>query len=278
MFHPSVKVIADSISPEGKRLTSLQVETHRFVLAEFNTHRAFSRNSASSRAIPYRKMRAKALEHTAFPLVWPSEQKGMQGGQPLTASQQELAEMTWQDALLSMLDYTDRLFEIGVHKSLINRLIEPFISHTLLITATEWDNFFAQRCHPDAQPEIRIAAELMQKAMEESTPLELGYFSWHVPYVDDHERIMASNWIEHFKSIEEATIAVSIARCARVSYETQEGVRDIEKDFDLFFRLRNHFPVHASPFEHVAKPKRPGTINYSRNFIGWDQYRGVLDL
>ena len=49
-------IAADSINVKGKRITTFIVTMPRIVLAELNTHRVFSRNSASSRAIPFTKM------------------------------------------------------------------------------------------------------------------------------------------------------------------------------------------------------------------------------
>ena len=280
----SAKVIADSISPDGKRLTSLQVESHRFVLAEFNTHRAFSRNSASSRAIPYRKMRSKALEQTAFPVVWPAEQKGMQGGEELDNQIQQQAREIWELGMMSAVNKADQLHSLGVHKSVINRLLEPFIPHTLLITATEWQGFFDQRCHPDAQPEIRVAAEAMQKAIQESEPAELDYTEWHMPYITPQDWFEVDNrfdpeFVDWFNLDGPIGVlkAISAARSARVSYLTQENTRDIMEDVKLFFRLRDHVPAHASPFEHVATPKGISST-YTSNFVGWIQYRSMLNL
>lgn len=271
MFKPSAKVIADNISYAGHRLITLEVEFHRFVLSEFNTHRAFSRNSASSRAIPYQKMRAKAL---AYPVSWPAEKKGMQGGEELQTDIIDRAKWQWQDAAKYSVFVADQLHDLGVHKSVINRLLEPFISHKAIVSATEWSGFFEQRLHKDAQPEIRMLAEAMKEAIDNSVPNEITNTGWHVPYVDDHERIMESDYRKYFNTLEDATLAVSVARCARVSYETHDGVRDVEKDFELFFRLKDHKPAHASPFEHVATPIT--TVEHKSNFVGWNQYRGIL--
>lgn len=279
-WKPNAKVIADSISPEGKRLTTLEVEMHRFVLAEFNTHRVFSRNSASSRAIPYQKMRAKALDSTAYPVVWPAEQKGMQGGAALVASSEAQCKRIWREALYEVVQQTDALFYYGLHKSLINRLLEPFIPHKAIVTATEWDGFFSQRLHSDAQPEIHNLAVEMKAVMDASTPKSISIGQWHTPYIDtqDVDNILDSDWTDYFDHPTDAILAVSSARCARVSYETHDGVRDVEKDYDLFFRLKDHVPAHASPFEHVARPVVPQASYHESNFKGWEQYRGILGL
>src|SRR6188768_1695777 len=188
MFFPNAKIIADSINSQGDRLTTMEVTIHRFVLAEFNTHRAFSRNSASSRAIPFAKMRAKALETPAVPLSWPREQKGMQGGEELPQTARLVAGDRWLVARNMAVAAADELHEIGVHKSVINRLLEPFLPHTIIVSATDWSGFWAQRCHPDAQPEIRVAAEAMQVAYEASTPKKLAWGEFHLPYVTEEER------------------------------------------------------------------------------------------
>jgi hypothetical protein len=270
VFYPTAKVIADSISPTGDRLVTLEVEMHRYVLSEFNTHRAFSRNSASSRAIPYAKMRAKALDNPALPLSWPKEQSGMQGGEELPEIDQITSEFHWLEARDSAVHAADKLHRIGVHKSVINRLLEPFISHTVIVSGTYWDGFWAQRCHSDAQPEIRAVAEEMFAAFEDSKPQELYWGEWHLPYISETER-------EEFGV--EVAKKVSAARCARVSYLTHAGVRDPMKDVELFEKLAYHKPPHASPLEHPAfagnyiEGKR-----IRSNFSGWTQLRGQLGM
>lgn len=257
------KVVADSISYPGDRLTTLEVRYHRFVLAEMNTHRVFSRNTASSRAIPYEKMRQAVLEDPAMPVVWPAEQKGMQGGDPI--SDPYRCNLEWLAARSEAIAAADRLHSLGVHKSLCNRLLEPFQYITSIITATEWDGFFAQRCHEDAQPEIRVAAEAMRNAMEQSVPKIVASFEWHTPYIQPDE------W--HLSWDEKQML--SVARCARVSYLTHDGRRDHNKDYELYNRLATHAPAHASPFEHVATPvgwKPQG------NFRGWAQLRHLSGM
>lgn len=276
-FTPNAKVIADSISPTGQRLITLEVEMHRFVLAEFNTHRAFSRNSASSRAIPYPKMRAKALENTAYPVSWPAEQKGMQGGAELDSASIKDAMLDWEAAAENAVFTADRLHELGVHKSVINRLLEPFIPHKAIVSATDYDNFFVQRLHKDAQPEIHQLAIAMINAIDGSTPTELGYNEWHMPYAPSEDEVL-TNKQNQFESPVQAQLAVSVARCARVSYETHDGVRDVEKDYELYFRLKDHKPAHASPFEHVATPVAKNTFSVTGNFTGYEQLRGRLGL
>lgn len=282
---PSAKVIADSVSRRGNRLTTLEITCHRFVLAEFNTHRKFSRNSASSRAIPYMKkdgtggMRERVMENPALPLVWASEQRGMQGGAELLGEPLAAAKEAWLRARDAVVLETDYLHRLGLHKSLINRLLEPWMWHTIICSSTEWANFWVQRCSPLAQPEMRIPAELMEsaiRALEGSTPTFLDEGEYHTPYVDKDE----------VPNVQDRK-RVSVARCARVSLLTHDGVRDWNLDLDLYAKLVTAKPPHASPLEHVATPctcppPREWVWDKERsrwdgmhlgNFDGWDQHR-----
>ena len=148
----SAKVLADSISPDGVRLTTMEVTFPRIVLAEFNTHRMFSRNSASSRAIPVEKMIQRVLDDPFSPVWWGKNQSGMQAAEELSGEALRLARQHWLDARDFAISCV-RLFqapEISLHKQIANRLLEPFLWHTVVVTATEWENFFALRCHKDA--------------------------------------------------------------------------------------------------------------------------------
>lgn len=282
MTQPSAKIIADSISPDGVRLTTMEVAMHRFVLAEFNTHRVFSRNSASSRAIPYDKIRSKVLNDVAFPVEWASEQRGMQGGIALGSTDKLICAQEWEGASRDALTSANACKDAGLHKSLINRLLEPFMWHTVIVTATEWDNFFWQRCHSDAQPEMKAAADAMQLAYYTHRPTELNYSQWHLPFVD-----LYNQKSEDYKMIDDYlggqddshlgfAKSISVARCARVSYLNHDGTRLIEKDLELYERLTQG--QHWSPFEHVATPIPPSfglseQDSWSGNFRGWRQFR-----
>lgn len=272
----SAKIIADSINEDSSRIVTMEVVFHRFVLSEANTHRTWSRNSASSRAIPVSKQLDRVKHNTAFPLVWPKEQKGMQGGESLSEDDIKEANEIWIDAADDACIIAHDLAAVGVHKSVVNRLLEPFMWHTAVITATAFQNFFNQRCSPLAQPEIRAVAELMQKAYAESKPQWLGENMWHLPYIQNDE------FRDHPYSLLKK---VSAARCARVSYLTQDGKRDIEEDVRLYERLVSANPMHASPLEHVAKPalnnvhrvnptgKFELVLPKYGNVLGWHQLR-----
>jgi thymidylate synthase ThyX len=291
------KVLADSRSPAGHRLTTLEATFPRFVLAEFNTHRVFSRNSASSRAIPIAKQLRRVLEDPYVPIEFGSNQPGMQAGAALDGEKLAAAEREWlrarddavrrvlglvadPDALAEQDDLFEALREVeatirnrsqpagwlNVHKQVANRLLEPFMWHTVIVTATEWDNFWNLRCHPDAQPEIRLVAESMRAAIAASEPAQLAEDEWHLPLVrrEDREQVAST----------EDLIKVSAGRCARVSYLTHAGVRDLSADVELHDRLLES--GHMSPLEHPARPLRSTELEeneWSGNFRGWFSYR-----
>lgn len=274
---PSSKIICDSVSESGHRLTTMEVTFHRYVLSEMNTHRVFSRSSASSRAIPVVKQIRKIVDDPAWPLSWPAEQKGMQGGDELSEESLNSVKEDWEIARDDMVTIAGRLVREGLHKSVINRLLEPFLYHTAIVSATCWENFFIQRCSPLAQPELRACAELMKDEYWKSTPKLIKEGEWHLPYIQEDEL----NVIDDIDLIK-----ISSARCARVSYLTQDGIRDVSEDLALYHRLVSADPSHYAPFEHVSSPDLDNvhTVNPKStslhltlpkygNFIGWKQYR-----
>lgn len=278
-FKPGTRadVIRDSISPLGARLTTIEVTFHRFVLAEFNTHRVFSRNSASSRAIPFSKQVARVMESPAIPVEFPREQRGMQGGDLLEGDELFDAQEEWLRARSSAVQHATVLADMGVHKSVVNRLLEPFMWHTVIVTATDWQGFWDQRVSPLAQPEIRVAAEAMlYDAYEKSEPTLVQHGEWHLPYIDGYDVEEARSRFEPHE-VTENLKRICCARCARVSYLTHDGKRDFDKDLELFWRLVKATPMHASPLEHVATPVRDIDIRPKGNFRGWAQFRHPIE-
>lgn len=272
------RVVLDSISPRGDRLTTLEVTMHRFVLAEFNTHRIFSRNSASSRAIPVEKQLARVIADPAEPVSWPCEQPGMSGGTELEGGDLEDAklfynfihEKVWRevDAYLKMHpEKSERL-----HKSVVNRFLEPFMWHTVLVSSTGWENFRGLRCSPQAQPEMKLAAEKMMEALDASTPTSLDYGQWHLPFTEDKEELFDQGFNP------QDLLYISSMRCGRISYLTHgTGVKEPADDLAKAKDMAQAEPMHASPFEHVARPLEPGEIGDS-NFWGWWQFREELQF
>jgi thymidylate synthase ThyX len=257
------RVLLDSTSPAGIRLTTLEVTFPRFVLAEFNTHRNFSRNSASSRAVPTAKLIERVEKDPVVPLQWGRNKAGMSASDELNAAEGDVAQDAWLAARDDAVRHARDLLELNVHKQELNRLLEPFLWHTVIVSATEWQNFFSLRCAPNAQPEIRAAALLMREAMDASAPARIEYGEWHTPLLQPDERALDL----------EVRRRVSAARCARVSYLTHEGKREIERDLELYERLRSD--RHLSPFEHVATPAQD--LQFHANFRGWLQMRREVE-
>jgi thymidylate synthase ThyX len=261
----SARVLLDSRAPSGARLTTLEVRYPRFIHSEMMTHRAFSRNAASSRAIPIKKMIAAVREEPALPVYWGRNQTGMSAREAIAPEVETQARAEWHAALDDALRHAERLAakDIDLDKQLVNRLLEPFAWITVIVTATEWSNFFTQRCHPDAQPEIKHIADMMLAAYRASTPAAVALGRWHLPLIQDDERELPDDEL----------CKLSVARCARVSYLTHDGKRDRAKDLELFDRLVDGGANgHWSPFEHVATPAADAAA-HSANFIGWQQFR-----
>lgn len=291
------KVIADSVGPKSRRLTTLQLKYPRFIHAEYMTHRHFSRNASSSRAIPVEKQIEMILEDTAMPIHWGMNQSGMQAEQETdarvyvpqvicTTEGKEFFPMS-MSAEEAWLAARDRAVEVargyvaaGYHKQVVNRILEPFSHISVVCTSSQYDNFFSLRRHKDAQPEIKALADAMHTAMEASEPQMLKEGEWHVPYVGPRE-LEAHDW--------DTLIKISVARCARVSYLTHDGnIPSIEADLKLYDRLVGSVPLHASPAEHQAKLadviwNDAEVPSYSKPHLsgnlqgGWIQYRKLLD-
>lgn len=262
----SAKVIADSVSEAGARLTTMEVTLPRIVLSEFNTHRVFSRNSASSRAIPIKEQIRRVMADPYIPLHWGVNRSGMQADAELNEDEIRQAKSVWLKARDNAVSSVEELLEIGLHKQVTNRLLEPFMWQTILVTSTEWDNFYALRANAQAHPEIRRSAELMREAQQASTPKLVKLLGWHLPLIQPDELDWATD------NTEEA-IKVSIGRCARVSYLTHDGKRDHAKDVELYERLVTS--GHMSPLEHVATPFFDRRM-WSGNFQGWKQFRKTV--
>lgn len=284
----TAKVIADSICPQGNRLTTMQLRYPRFIHAEFMTHRVFSRNASSSRAIPVEKMIQDVLDDPAMPVSWGSNKPGMQAGddvQPwLLQGPCEWDDDTkdvvkgqvffqtpadlWLIARDRAVGVAKEMVRRGLHKQVVNRLLEPFGHITVIVTATEWNNFFDLRRHPDADPTMRALANAMWDEMQVSEPVFRQVGEWHLPYHD-------GNW--DWKRVDTNEIAmISAARCARVSYLNHDGTKpDVKKDLALAERLLSS--KHMSPSEHQARVTGDDGTAFWGNFTGWDQFRKMVE-
>lgn len=257
-----VEIIADSIGPNGHRLTTMALRYQRFFHAELMTHRVFSRNASSSRAIPVRTMLAQVWNNPAMPTHWGVNKPGMQASKELTGIKLFCAKQVWKLAGKAMCLAALAAMKLGGHKQWVNRMLEPWQYISVLVSGTEWENFFALRTHPDAQPEFRALAVAMQEAMKASAPKRVEYYDWHAPYSNTEV------YGFHVRSV---------ARCARVSYNKHDGSPSTEQeDAFLYRRLVNATPPHMSPTEHQAVCV-PDDVEYSGNFKGWAQLRESLE-
>lgn len=265
------KVIEASRAHHGIKLFTLQLRYPFFVHPEFLTHRAFSRNSASARAIPVAKMIEQVRSDPAMPIFWGSNKPGMRAGDELEGMAREWSRDNWLLAARNAADVADAMASNGLHKQIANRVLQPFQWMHTVVSATEWDNFFALRDHPDAQPEIQLLARLMKQAIDAAEPVYRSAsnatraIGWHLPYVSDVERIAHDHEPRYLAKL-------SGARCARVTHLKHDGTAPKPgEDLGLFERLVGSAPIHASPTEHQAFPTAFDTP--CRNFNGWRQFR-----
>jgi thymidylate synthase ThyX len=286
----SAKMIQDSVSPDGIRLISLQLRYPRFIHSEFMTHRVFSRNASSSRAIPIERVIQSIEDDPAFPIHWGKNQSGMQAREELVGADKLDAWAAWVHAARDAVAHARRMAESGAHKQIVNRILEPFAHITVLVTATEWDNWYELRDHEDAQPEIQALAREMLECSNASHPKTLDWHQWHLPYLTPEELTEA-----HATGPDEWRVnwaAISAARCCRVSYDRLDGSpTTIEADLNRFNLLMGSKPWHASPVEHqacpdvwVPRPHLGGSRSGSwfkpelqGNFRGWRQYRKFIE-
>lgn len=257
-----VKIIEDSINPYNEvRITTMQLKYWRGFHSEFMTHRVFSRNASSSRAIPIKTFLKQVWNDPAMPIHWGANQAGMKARTELTGFKKWFCKFTWKlagKAVCSLVWLVNLVSK--PHKQTFNRLLEPWQYISVIVTATEWDNFFELRNHPDAQPEIAELAAKMKEAMDNSSPVER---TEHLPYVLTEERRMYDL---------ETCRKLSAARCARVSYLTHDGKKpSYDKDIKLHDDLVGGRPIHASPTEHQAVAQKSN--KFYKNFRGWKQYR-----
>lgn len=275
----SAKVVCDSVSEQGVRITTLELEYPRFIHSELMTHRALSKNSSSSRAIPIQKMLDQIESNLATPIYWGKNKPGMQAVEEVSKFEEVKAVLNWERSFNYTKDRVLDMIDLGLHKQVPNRLTEPFQMMKVVITGTDWENFFNLRIHPDAQPEICMLAYKMYKAMQESKPIELKVGEWHLPYVNvcwDGKGDIAY-FDEGFDvlSLEDA-IKLSATSCASVSYRT-EGMtlKKADKIFDMLIKAE---VIHSSPFEHLATPVKKHLCIFKDNDYVFADSEVDLDL
>lgn len=261
MTQISAKIIADSYSAiNGKRITTFELQYPRWIHGELLTHRLFSRNAMSSRAVPVEKMLEQVREDPAFPIHWGLNQPGMQAKEEVSGVDRYgndlkwLLKARWHEAARMQASFAQEFSKHGLHKQVVNRILEPFQLMKTVLTSTEFDNFFWLRCHEDAQPEIKDLADKMYAAMKESKQYELNPGDWHVPYWYNGVWRQESKNQDGTPAFLDDALAISSSCCAQVSYRLLDD--SIEKARKVYQRLVESTPVHASPFEHCASPMK----------------------
>lgn len=294
----TAKVIADSINENGDRMTTMEIEYPRFILAELNTHRMLSKNSASSRAIPVKAMHEFISNSPAEPVFWGKNQAGMQAKAELSGSDLSMAKYLWGKAKEDALHWAGAMARLELHKQIANRITEPWMTMKTVISGTEWKNLWWLRAHADAQPEFHELAMKMRDAYIASHPTLLKPGEWHVPYINTY-RSLADNELIYSDlagqrlSADQAKI-ISASCCAQVSYRKNDD--SFEKAEKIFKQLIESQPCHASPVEHQATPMdiettarfEPETWEdgvthvsangdlWSGNLRGWIQHRKLI--
>lgn len=284
------------------RILSSESEDEAFAVTQSTglmDDRALSRNASSSRAIPVAKLVDMVRNNPAMPIHWGKNKPGMSAdeechelidvpaeladayghfcglGGAYPTPQRTTREAWWRFGAWLSAHISEQFSLAGYHKQIANRQTEHSQWISVVVTATEWDNFFELRDHPDAQPEIRHLAKLMKEAIENSSARLLQRGEWHAPYVsvEEQREILAKHgW--------RGVIRVSAARCCRVSYLKHDGTHaTFEEDMALCDRLAASKPIHASPFEHQAEPGHGRSHEaLGGNLVGWIQHRKLLEL
>lgn len=269
-------VVCDSLHPNGSRLTTIVATYPRFVHSELMTHRLFSRNASSSRALPVKKMIEAVIMNGAQPYSWGSNKPGMQAGEELRGKDKTDAVIEWNRARWAAITHAQEMVKTNAHKQIVNRILEPYAWITTVISATNWENFFHQRCTEFADPTLRHIAEMIFAVYDANVPAQLEIGERHLPFLEhasDREAIQKVIEPEQWPNI-------AVARCARVSYLNHNGTRDPQTDIEMTRKLAND--GHWSPFEHVATTIQDDRVvddsTLSGNFApGWVQYRKMFE-
>lgn len=284
----TANIIAHSVDKTQKEIITFELEYPRFVHSELMTHRVFSRNASSSRAIPINKMIKLVQDNPAMPTYWGENRPGMSAIKEI--EDVEAAKGVWLSSMEQTIKHVEMLDELGVHKQITNRILEPYQMIKVLVTSTEWNNWFWLRDHPDAQPEIETLALLMAEAKSSSEPFFLNEDEWHLPYIDrkriDGKVIYGNYTDDAFQELQLSdALKVSSSLCAQTSYRIANN--SLEKALEVYEKLVVSEPVHASPFEHQATPivayENEGVTHmdkygkyWSGNFCGWIQHRQLI--
>mgnify|MGYP000054672118 FL=1 len=255
-------VIADSISDQGIRITTFQLRYWRAIHSELMTHRTFSRSAGSSRARPSKAIIEQVAHDPWGPIVWGLNEPGMQANNVADIDVEMQSLWSWRNIAKRAANSATVLLNLGLHKQIVNRVLEPFTYIDVVVTATDYANWFALRLDKDAQPEIQQLAQAMKDAMDASKPVLLNPGEWHLPYITGSDIASVSNYLAYIQDGHDSPSRrldllkkISAARCARTSYKAFDGkVASIDDDLSLFDKLMSGNLKHASPTEHQATP------------------------
>lgn len=285
----NVKLIKHSIA-SGIQIATFILEYPRWIHSEVLTHRQFSRNAASSRAIPTSAIIQNIRDNPAQAVWWGKNMSGMQAAEELTGWRLKAAKLIWASARECAILGARIFNRIGLHKQLANRILEPFQNIRVVVTSTEWNNFFALRKHKDAQPEFRLLASMMYSAISTSTPTKLQPGEWHIPYITSVRmpggRIAylqpATSQTECIEITLEEALKISASMAAQESYRKSDP--SLAKAEAIWERLVGSMPVHASPVEHSAMAMEVTTytpVPSGRNEKAWNhliESKGVTHI
>lgn len=271
----SAEVVLASLNKStGDVLTTYLLRYPRFIHSELMTHRVFSRNAASSRAIPVHKLIDQAVHDPATPLYWYKNQPGMQGRVFMEQGDRAEALLDWDMARLDAIRHASKMAQTGAHKQIVNRILEPFTHITTVVSGTEWSNFFELRLHEDAEPHFRVLAEAMKEASAAASVQILRSGDWHLPFAKGPYVLDSPTRDE---------VKYSVACCASTSYKTVEGFDMTQEVANKICKKLMSVPLHASPLEHVAVADSLWGGEYlkvtsNRNYKGFIQLRAMVEL
>lgn len=294
------RVIADSVSPEGKRMSTMEMQFHRWILAEVNTHRSISKNLQSSRAVPLNRAADLVDENPAHPVHWGAKEPGMMARAELQGDALQGAQELWETLINGAIDGARQFDELGAHKQWAARILEPYMMVKAIKSGTNWDNLLWLRDDEEAQPEYQELAACIRQCLEQSVPEKLNPGEWHVPYVETR-RVMVDNglWTREYLDANgdqislELALKISASCTAQISYRRLDD--SVAKAIAVYDRLFSGRKPHMSPVEHQATPipfeteafvprvwpigithvTRDGTL-CSGNLEGFIQYRQTL--
>lgn len=263
--HLSVELLLDTLTPNNTRLTTFRLSIPKVLLAQFNTHRVFSRCASSSRAIPIRTNIANTNLEPVEPLTWRENRPGMVAGNELSEFKHDLATLIWRSHRWYSNLTAWLLSHCGVAKEWANRPLDTHSYAQVIVTSSEWGNFINLRMHHAAQDYMHLLADNIYTLLDNNIPTKAKYGDWHLPYIG----------LIH--NAGEEDILRSVAMCAQVSYRKLASPTT-SKVHDIIDKLY-HTPMHASPFEHVAVVVRPSDDHkLQRNFnSGLIQYRALVE-